>query len=347
MDDDLRGTEQGSDLSPPQPQDGSINFSLYTLEQLRELQFTIDPARFPENHKNLLAALAERTVQAGLPADPSDSITGRFTKRAGLIGWLQARLARSPVYGPGALAFRDGELVLCGWQRSWLGPAIETSLTRDNHQVRNVLREDALVCFELARRHRLPQRIAFQCHTASDAQRLEAMLPRAQTAAFTKHWAQIREFNRRLREISGKTWVTPTLVALNIAVYMTMALAVKRAGFTVQEMLDWGSNYGPLTVNGQWWRLFTALFLHFSTLHLGLNMWALWNIGRASERLYGSWTLLVLYLTTGFLASLSSVVWEPSLSSAGASGAIFGLLGAYLAFLIKQRRAIPGSVFRR
>lgn len=126
-----------------------------------------------------------------------------------------------------------------------------------------------------------------------------------------------------------------------------MALTLKRPGFTLQEMLDWGSNYGPLTVNGQWWRLFTALFLHLSTLHLGLNMWALWNIGRASERLYGSWTLLFLYLTTGLLASLSSIDWDPGLSSAGASGAIFGVLGAYLALMLKERRAIPATVFRR
>jgi membrane associated rhomboid family serine protease len=272
---------------------------------------------------------------------------GRFTTRAGLIGWWQAKLARSPLYGHGALAFGNREVVLSGWQRTWLGSAGEASLALDEHQVRNSFRQGTVVHFELVRRRRLPQRIAFQCDTESDAQRLQELLPRTQTAAFAQHWAEISEFNRRLREISGRVWITPTLIALNLGVYLTMAVIVKRPAFTVQEMLDWGSNYGPLTVHGQWWRVFTAIFLHFNALHLGLNMWALWNIGRASERLYGSWTLLFLYLVSGLLASFSSIVWDPSLTSAGASGAIFGVLGAYLAFLVKERRAIPATVFRK
>jgi rhomboid protease GluP len=347
MDDDPGDTEPASQLGPPKAKDGSINFALYTLEQLRELQFTIDPARFPENYANLLAALAAK-VEKELPApERNHSIMGRFTKRSGLIGWLAAKLARSPLYGRGVLTFGDGELVMSGWQRTWLGAAVEASLTRNDEQVRNALREGTVVRFELAGTHLLPQRIAFQCEDETGAQRLEAMLPQTRTAAFAKHWAEIIEFDRRLRELSGRAWITSALVALNIGVYLTMALTVKRAGFTVQEMLDWGSNYGPQTVHGQWWRIFTALFLHFNMLHLGLNMWALWNIGRASERLYGSWTLLFLYLTTGVLASLSSIVWDPSLSSAGASGAIFGVLGAYLAFLIKERREIPATVFRK
>jgi rhomboid protease GluP len=347
MDDDLGDTEQASQFSPPQPQDGSINFALYTLVQLRELQLIMDPARFPKNHEHLLAALAAKAATEPTGPERNNSIIGRFTKRSGLIGWLEAKVARSPLYGRGALDLRDGELVLSGWQRTWLGAAIESSLARDDQQVRNAQREGTVVRFELAGRYLLPQRIAFQCDDETDAQRLEAMLPRTRTAAFAKHWAEIIEFNRRLRELSGRAWVTPALVALNVGVYLTMALTVKRAGFTVQEMLDWGSNYGPQTVHGQWWRVVTALFLHFNMLHLGLNMWALWNIGRASERLYGSWTLLLLYLTTGLLASLSSIVWDPALSSAGASGAIFGVLGAYLAFLIKERRDIPATVFRK
>jgi hypothetical protein len=78
-----------------------------------------------------------------------------------------------------------------------------------------------------------------------------------------------------------------------------------------------------------------------------LNMWALWNIGRLSERLFGHGTLLFLYVASGILASLTSIAWDPSLSSVGASGAIFGVFGSFLAFLSRQRHQIPPTIVRK
>jgi rhomboid protease GluP len=151
-----------------------------------------------------------------------------------------------------------------------------------------------------------------------------------------------------LDAIGGKPFVVAAIVAINIAVYVAMAIVTKRLGqFTLPQLLAWGANFGPLTVNGQWWRVFTALFVHFNLLHLALNMWALWNVGRLSERLFGRGTLLFVYVAAGILASLSSIAWNPSLSSVGASGAIFGVFGAFLAFLSRQRRQIPSVIVRK
>jgi rhomboid protease GluP len=106
----------------------------------------------------------------------------------------------------------------------------------------------------------------------------------------------------------------------------------------------WGSNYGPLTTNGQWWRLLTNTFVHFGLLHIAFNMWALYLSGRTVERLLGSTRFVLLYLFAGIAASMTSLLWNPMVNSAGASGAIFGVFGRMLAFVLNPRNAVPQSV---
>src|SRR5262249_35096391 len=122
--------------------------------------------------------------------------------------------------------------------------------------------------------------------------------------------------------------------------------AGKLGGFDPQEYANWGANIGPMTLGGQWGRLLTATFVHANLAHVLLNMWALWNIGRLTERLFGRWLLLLVYCASGALASLASVIWNPTVASIGASGAIFGLFGAFFAFLAKPDTLVPGSVIR-
>jgi rhomboid protease GluP len=127
-----------------------------------------------------------------------------------------------------------------------------------------------------------------------------------------------------------------------------MGIVTKRSGgFTAPELITWGSNFGPLTVNGQWWRLITASFVHLNLSHLLLNMWALANIGRMCERIFGRASLTFLYFACALLASLSSIAWNPDLSSVGASGAIFGIFGAFLAFFLNPRNRVPPTIARR
>jgi membrane associated rhomboid family serine protease len=348
MEEDGADTDEGPPPSKTDSRDGLINFAPYSLEQLRELQYSIDRHAFPENFRNLLEALRqkEEPIAQGLP--PSDAYVGRFSSRTGLLGWLQAKFRRSPVYGFGFIEVGTSQVTLSGWQRTWLGAPVESQVTLALGAVRNVVQEGTWVCFEVTQKYRWFVRIHFQPESSEHVKQLLEELPGLKTPRFLKHWSAIRDFNQRLQTVSGRPWVTPLIVALNAIVFAAMVVTTKKLGqFNAPELLVWGANFGPLTVNGQWWRLFTALFVHFSLLHVALNMWAFWNIGRLSERLFGHGTLLYLYVAAGIIASLASVAWDPSLGSVGASGAIFGIFGAFLAFLSRQRHQIPPTIVRQ
>ena len=132
--------------------------------------------------------------------------------------------------------------------------------------------------------------------------------------------------------------VTSVLLALNVAIFgLMLAWGLDPMQPAIDSLIRWGANYGPKTTQGQWWRMFTCMFLHIGVLHLLFNMVALWNVGGFMERLLGSTGFLVLYLLAGLLGSVASVAWNPFVVSAGASGAIFGLYGGLLAFLVRHR----------
>jgi membrane associated rhomboid family serine protease len=348
MDEDGAGKSEPSQMSAAGPRDGLIDFGSYSLEQLRELQHSVDKHTFPLNFSNLLAALGQRGEQANQQSAKSLGFVGLFSSRAGILGWLAAKARRSPVYGTGTIEPRSADILLHGWQRTWLGVPIEAQLAREMSRVRNVVQDGPRVQIDIKRPYWLSERIIFRAHSSERAMRLVEVLPATQTTNFLKKWSAIRDFNLRLNALGGKPWVATAIVAINVAVFVAMVIGTKKLGhFSVPELLAWGANFGPLTVNGQWWRVFTALFVHFSFLHLALNMWAFWNVGRLSERLFGRGTLLFLYIAAGTLASLSSIAWDPTLSSVGASGAIFGVFGAFLAFLSRQRRQIPAVIVRK
>jgi rhomboid protease GluP len=179
----------------------------------------------------------------------------------------------------------------------------------------------------------------------SAAAALAALLPRTRSVQFEQEQRDLVEFQDKVKELAPRVWVTPTLVAINILVFVAMALA--GAGvFTPnpQVHIRWGSNFGPLTTDHQWWRLFTCMFLHFGIVHLALNMWALYDIGRAAERLYGSAHFLLLYLLAGLAGSISSLLWNPMVNSAGASGAIFGVFGGVLAYTMNSANGVPVTI---
>jgi membrane associated rhomboid family serine protease len=349
MDDDNARKSGSSQSSTKSPRDGLIDFSGYSLQQLRELQFSIDKEAFPLNFSKLVAALKQKEEAQTIETAPqSGAFAGQFNSKMGFLGWLAAKARRSPLYGVGAIEPRFPDILLHGWQRTWLGVPIETQLARKMSSVQNVVQDGQNVQFDIRRRYWLSERTKFRAGSLEEAQKLVGTLPATQTRNFVERWSAIREFNLRVDAIGNKPWVTAAIVAINVAVFVAMAITTKKLGqFTVPELLAWGANFGPLTVNGQWWRTFTALFVHFSLLHIAVNLWALWNVGRLTERLFGSATLAFLYIGAGILASLSSIAWDPSLSTVGASGAIFGLFGAFLAFLSRQRKQIPVVILRK
>ncbi len=143
---------------------------------------------------------------------------------------------------------------------------------------------------------------------------------------------------------------TAALVVLNVLVFAVMALrGVSILHPTPDQLLRWGANFGPLALDGQWWRLFTCMFVHIGLIHLLLNMWALWDVGFLAEQLYGPRTFLAVYLMSGVAGSLASLARNATIVSAGASGAIFGLAGAliatlYLGKLPVERKALRASL---
>jgi rhomboid protease GluP len=138
------------------------------------------------------------------------------------------------------------------------------------------------------------------------------------------------------------------LVAINVIVFAAMAF--DGAGIVKPEgevHVRWGSNFGLMTASGEWWRLFTSMFLHFGIIHLALNMAALWDFGRLAERLFGNWTFLALYLLAGVSGSAASLLWHPAVNSAGASGAVFGVFGLVAGYLMHKELGVPPSVIKR
>lgn len=129
-------------------------------------------------------------------------------------------------------------------------------------------------------------------------------------------------------------FVTPLLIDINILIFIFMLFAgVDFMQPGSQSLLNWGANFRPYTLDGDWWRLLTNVFLHIGIFHLLLNMYALLYIGVLLEPLLGSTRFMVAYLLAGIIASVTSLWWHEMTISAGASGAIFGMYGVFLALL--------------
>ncbi|MDE0737384.1 MAG: rhomboid family intramembrane serine protease, partial [Pirellulaceae bacterium] len=150
-------------------------------------------------------------------------------------------------------------------------------------------------------------------------------------------YRQAIQLRETLFKATPRILVTPVLVALNILVYVAMvATGVNFMSPTVTDLIAWGANSGPQTLGGESWRLLSCTFLHIGLIHIGMNMFVLWQIGNILERLTGNVGFLVLYLGSGVIASLVSVYYNSSVVSAGASGAVFGTFGGLVAFLYRN-----------
>jgi membrane associated rhomboid family serine protease len=113
------------------------------------------------------------------------------------------------------------------------------------------------------------------------------------------------------------------------------------ADFDPYLRLKWGADYGPLTLTGQFWRLITVMFVHSNFWHLAVNMLFLWRFGKPLDRLLARTQMLGLYLLTGVAGSLWSLYWHPLMGGAGASGAICGLAGVWIALLAFAKLGLP------
>jgi rhomboid protease GluP len=136
-------------------------------------------------------------------------------------------------------------------------------------------------------------------------------------------------------------------MGLNVAVLALMVLSgVSPFSPTGEHLLNWGANFGPYTLGGEWWRLLTSTFVHIGIIHLALNMQCLWRLGNLTERLFGNWAFLLLYILSGLGGSIVSLWWNPNTIGAGASGAIFGIAGGLAVFLCLTKLPVPRAVIQ-
>jgi rhomboid protease GluP len=155
--------------------------------------------------------------------------------------------------------------------------------------------------------------------------------------------------------LSGISWrsvpVTSALVAVNALVALGVTLFYQSSG-DIGGLVRLGANVKTAVAAGEWWRLPASTFLHIGILHLVLNMLGLWILGRLLEQMYGPLRFFVVYMVAGIIGALASFAIGPPGMSAGASGAVFGVLGAAAAELAlfrgayeeRWRRALFGNL---
>ena len=180
----------------------------------------------------------------------------------------------------------------------------------------------------------------------------ECMTPAAVGLRCPDHSGKPQGIQKVQRAVSGvgsrrPNAVTTTLIAINIAVY----LAELALGGSTNGTNNWIYEHGALFAKlccvdghvagvgaGDWWRLITAAFLHYGPFHLAINMYSLYWAGTLLEHVIGRWRFLLLYVASGIAGSAGALWVQPNGLTAGASGAIFGILGGL--FVLERRRHI-------
>jgi len=149
--------------------------------------------------------------------------------------------------------------------------------------------------------------------------------------------------------ISSKGYVvTYTIIAFNVLVYLAMGISgVSWTNPNTLDAIKWGADFGPLTLSQEWWRLATSAFVHFGIIHVGFNMICFWDLGRGLEPLMGRRAFLLVYCVSALAASVVSLNWDAWRVSAGASGAIFGIAGAFVSYLYFRKTEVNQDLLKK
>ncbi len=218
-------------------------------------------------------------------------------------------------------------------------------------QIRNVYRQGAAVVFSTTAGKSGAKRtpFVFTCANEDDATAIVELLPSTQDPDF----AASAGFGARLRSLpdasAGLGSITNLVLLANAAVFVVMGFC--GAGwFEVASMtpyIRFVANNGAATTDGEWWRLLTSVFVHYGMVHLLLNAWALFQSGHLVERLFGRSIFAVIYLGSGVMGGFTTLFWKGDrVWSAGASGAVFGVYGALIGYLLREKKEVPGGVFK-
>jgi len=265
--------------------------------------------------------------------------------------------ANADFKGTGMLILRHegGRLLGCrfiGRRRRILGTGPEGSMEFAEEEIRNAVRSGRCLHFDTRKGDSGagPGNFVFYCRDEVEADRVLSLLPARCDADFLERL----DFSGRLARLEGASHpmlsITNLLMVANALVFVVMA-GFLGAGWletsSLRPYVEYGANNGAVTTDGEWWRLFTHQFMHYGLMHLGFNLWALYQGGHFVERLQGRVLFLATYLGSGACGGLLSILWHgDKVWSAGASGAIFGLFGCVLGYLLRERQALPPAVYK-
>ena len=348
-----------------------MNFSQIDDSEIIEMYGRLDPSRAPALSSQVRDVLIERgfiipdgdlgSEQEILPSrerlQKSIGVNTPITTKVffgdvpGVLGWLQPTRNDFKLVG-------DGVLQADGIYLRMVGPrsGIPLAIRKTKFQKGIKLNWRRIVDVE---NHGNAIRIGYQVPGDPDvginlwfpdqtvAAQIADILPKTRTQKFQPQLGMEMEYQEELLSYPPKSTATLALLVANVLLFVAAALG--GAGWFIPNAtteIAAGSNFGPLTTNGEWWRLISALFVHFGILHLLFNMWALAAFGALSERLLGTISFVFVYFVSGIAANLASITVRPSIDTAGASGAIFGILGALLAVYWRNKRTLPFNVVR-
>lgn len=160
--------------------------------------------------------------------------------------------------------------------------------------------------------------------------------------------SRIDEFYDELYRTRPHAYITAVFITANVLMF-TIAYAYDQLSVLTPNstaLLKWGAGYALLTTNGQWWRLISAAFIHFGIIHLAMNMICLYFAGSFVERFYRG-GFPIIYLFSALAGNMTSLYFKGgSYIGCGASGAVFGVIGALGAILITQHKKIPVMILK-
>ncbi|MEJ8855943.1 rhomboid family intramembrane serine protease [Variovorax robiniae] len=154
------------------------------------------------------------------------------------------------------------------------------------------------------------------------------------------------QFDARLKAMTPMPWALYLMVALNVGVWVANVLTgMSPVAPLSEDLFRWGANSAwAVTQDGQFWRLLSAAFLHGGVMHLALNMLGLWSAGLVLNRLYGNRQFLLIYLGSAMAGNALSLHFSAQQSvSVGASGAVFGVLGALIVAVLQHGHRLPAG----
>lgn len=167
---------------------------------------------------------------------------------------------------------------------------------------------------------------------------------------FIKVTDNINKKNEKRNKIAEKifSYKQPIVTYIIIAICIILFILMELSGGSTnsQVLLKYGANLDVLVKNGEYYRLFTCIFLHIGIMHLLCNMYSLYIIGREVENLFGKVKYIIIFILSGIFGSIMSLAFTHNTISAGASGAIFGLLGALLYFGMHYRTYLGETIKR-